>query len=171
MVDPHHLGMRCRRQIAVAERANRRSLSRRKNSPLPSVTITVLVADATKTLIVTLGKGEFFGEIAMIDGSVAFGDRDAAAPKTKGDANKSCPVRLSRQPAAGVRADDHGCAPSGCAPRTRHVPNRGQDERPQTDPVLDILNSDGCTLIKAAKDVYQIRFKNRAANAYLVRGA
>ena len=27
-----------------------------------------------------------------------------------------------------------------------------------------------CTLIQAAEDVYQIRFKNRAANAYLVRG-
>src|SRR6266567_2124572 len=30
---------------------------------------------------------------------------------------------------------------------------------------------DGCTLIQAAEDVYQIRFKNRAANAYLVRGS
>ena len=26
------------------------------------------------------------------------------------------------------------------------------------------------TLIEAAKDVYQVRFKNRAANSYVVRG-
>src|SRR5207244_1292385 len=34
-----------------------------------------------------------------------------------------------------------------------------------------LLNTDVCTLIEAAPDVYQIRFKNRAANAYLVRGS
>jgi glyoxylase-like metal-dependent hydrolase (beta-lactamase superfamily II) len=33
-----------------------------------------------------------------------------------------------------------------------------------------LLNNDVCSLIQAAEDVYQIRFKNRAANAYLVRG-
>jgi hydroxyacylglutathione hydrolase len=34
-----------------------------------------------------------------------------------------------------------------------------------------LLDSDVCTLIQAAEDVYQVRFKNRAANAYLVRGS
>src|SRR3981189_1157532 len=42
------------------------------------------------------------------------------------------------------------------------------DRKPSPFPVL--LNNDVCTLIEAAEDVYQIRFKNRAANAYLVRG-
>ena len=37
-------------------------------------------------------------------------------------------------------------------------------------PFKTLLDSDVCTLIEAAADVYQIRFKNRAANAYLVRG-
>lgn len=43
------------------------------------------------------------------------------------------------------------------------------DHKPSPFPVL--LNNDTCTLIQAAEDVYQIRFKNRAANAYLVRGS
>ena len=34
-----------------------------------------------------------------------------------------------------------------------------------------LLNNDVCSLIQAAENVYQIRFKNRAANAYLVRGS
>jgi hydroxyacylglutathione hydrolase len=42
------------------------------------------------------------------------------------------------------------------------------EHRPSPFPVL--LNNDVCTLIQAAEDVYQIRFKNRAANAYLVKG-
>src|SRR6266704_350487 len=42
------------------------------------------------------------------------------------------------------------------------------DRKPSQFPVL--LNNDVCSLIQAAEDVYQIRFKNRAANAYLVRG-
>ena len=33
------------------------------------------------------------------------------------------------------------------------------------------MKNDICSLIQAADDVYQIRFKNRAANAYLVRGS
>jgi hydroxyacylglutathione hydrolase len=37
-------------------------------------------------------------------------------------------------------------------------------------PFAVILDNEICSLIQAAKDVYQIRFKNRAANAYLVRG-
>ena len=41
------------------------------------------------------------------------------------------------------------------------------DRKPSPFPVL--LNNDVCSLIQAAENVYQIRFKNRAANAYLVR--
>jgi glyoxylase-like metal-dependent hydrolase (beta-lactamase superfamily II) len=40
--------------------------------------------------------------------------------------------------------------------------------RPSPFPVL--LDNEICSLIQAAEDVYQIRFKNRAANAYLLRG-
>ena len=43
------------------------------------------------------------------------------------------------------------------------------DRKPSPFPIL--LNNDVCSLIQAAEDVYQIRFKNRAANAYLVRGS
>jgi hydroxyacylglutathione hydrolase len=43
------------------------------------------------------------------------------------------------------------------------------DRRPS--PFKTLLDSDVCSLIQAADDVYQIRFKNRAANAYLVRGS
>ena len=42
------------------------------------------------------------------------------------------------------------------------------ERKPSPFPVL--LNNEICSLIQAAEDVYQIRFKNRAANAYLVRG-
>src|SRR4051812_37749895 len=38
-------------------------------------------------------------------------------------------------------------------------------------PFVALLSNDVCALIEAAPDVYQIRFKNRAANAYLVRGS
>ena len=38
-------------------------------------------------------------------------------------------------------------------------------------PFKTLFDSDVCTLIEAADDVYQIRFKNRAADAYLVRGS
>jgi hydroxyacylglutathione hydrolase len=43
------------------------------------------------------------------------------------------------------------------------------DRKPNPFPI--ILNNDVCSLIQATEDVYQIRFKNRAANAYLVRGS
>ena len=42
------------------------------------------------------------------------------------------------------------------------------DRRPS--PFKTLLDNDVCTLIQAAENVYQVRFKNRAANAYLVRG-
>src|ERR1700755_203588 len=43
------------------------------------------------------------------------------------------------------------------------------DRKASPFPIL--LNNDVCSLIQAADQVYQIRFKNRAANAYLVRGS
>jgi len=43
------------------------------------------------------------------------------------------------------------------------------DRRPSPFEIL--LETEVCTLILAAPDVYQVRFKNRAANAYLVVGS
>jgi CRP/FNR family transcriptional regulator, cyclic AMP receptor protein len=43
----------------------------------------IKMTGATKTLIVTLGKGEFFGEMAVIDGSSRSATAIAAAPKTR----------------------------------------------------------------------------------------
>jgi CRP/FNR family cyclic AMP-dependent transcriptional regulator len=43
----------------------------------------VKTTGATRTTIVTLGKGEFFGEMAVIDGSSRSATAIAAAPKTK----------------------------------------------------------------------------------------
>ena len=43
----------------------------------------VKIAGAARTLIVTLGKGEFFGEMAVIDGSARSATAIAAAPNTR----------------------------------------------------------------------------------------
>ena len=84
------------------------------------------VNGASKTVIVTLGKGEFFGEMAVIDGSSRSATAIAAAPEHPRDADQSRPLRLSGEPAAGVRADDHGCAEQAVAPLQRtHFPGAG----------------------------------------------
>ena len=41
------------------------------------------LSGAAKTVIVTLGKGEFFGEMAVIDGSARSATAIAATPKTR----------------------------------------------------------------------------------------
>jgi hydroxyacylglutathione hydrolase len=43
------------------------------------------------------------------------------------------------------------------------------DRKPASFPIL--LNNEVCSLIQADENVYQVRFKNRAANAYVVRGS
>src|SRR3984893_9826193 len=115
------------------------------------------------------------GRIFRRDGGdrrlVALGDRDRGGGAHQGDADQSRPLRLSGQPAAGVCADDHGCALQAVASlQRRHLPGRQvmRDRKPSLFPTL--LNNDVCSLIQASEDVYQIRFKNRAANVYLVRG-
>jgi len=45
------------------------------------------------------------------------------------------------------------------------------DKPRRPSPFTTLLDTEVCSLIRAAEDVYQIRFKNRAANAYLVRGS
>ena len=75
----------------------------------------VKINGASKTVIVTLGKGEFFGEMAVIDGSSRSATAIAAAPHTPGNADQPCPIRLSGQPTAGICADDHGCAQQAVA--------------------------------------------------------
>jgi glyoxylase-like metal-dependent hydrolase (beta-lactamase superfamily II) len=42
------------------------------------------------------------------------------------------------------------------------------DRKPASFPVL--MSNDGCSLIQADDDVYQVRYKSRAANAYVIRG-
>ena len=128
---------------------------------------------ASKTVIVTLGKGEFFGEMAVIDGSSRSATAIAAAAEYPRDADQPRPLRLPGQPAAGLCADDHGCAqqaPAGLQHGRLQSRRRFMSER-RPSPFKTLLDSDVATLIEAAEDVYQIRFKNRAANAYLVRGS
>src|SRR6202012_2788793 len=76
------------------------------------------------------------------------------------------------QPATGLRADGDGCAQQTVTGIERRPLQRGasmSERRPSPFPVLH--DDDVCSLIQATNDVYQIRFKNRAANAYLVRGS
>src|SRR5260221_13543960 len=99
------------------------------------------------------------------------GNRDRGGTEPPRDADQSCPLRVSGEPAAGICADDHGCTQQKAACVQRRHLQGGQpmsDRKPS--PFATLLNNDVCSLIQAAEDVYQIRFKNRAANAYLVRG-
>ena len=94
---------------------------------------------ASKTVIVTLGKGEFFGEMAVIDGSSRSATAIAAAAKHPRDADQPRPLRLPGQPAAGVCADDHGCAQQALAglQHGRLQEPRPIHERAQAEPVQD----------------------------------
>ena len=119
----------------------------------------------------TLGKGEFFGEMAVIDGSARSATAIAAAPNTRVmRINHARFVYLvSQQPAFALMVMD-ALSKRLRASNARHLQGAHamSDRKPSPFPVL--LDNDVCSLIQAAEDVYQIRFKNRAANAYLVRG-
>ena len=130
------------------------------------------ISGASKTVIVTLGKGEFFGEMAVIDGSSRSATAIAAAPNTRVmRINHARFVYLvSQQPAFALMVMD-ALQQAAAGVQCRHLQgghSAMSDRKPSPFPVL--LKNDVCSLIQAAEDVYQIRFNNRAANAYLVRG-
>ncbi len=111
---------------------------------------------ASKTVIVTLGKGEFFGEMAVIDGSSRSATAIAAAPNTRVmRINHARFVYLvSQQPAFALMIMD--ALQQALAGLERgHLQGRGTHERPQAEsPFKTLLDSDVCTLIQAAEDVY-----------------
>src|SRR6185437_8196412 len=61
------------------------------------------ISGGTKTVIVTLGKGEFFG------------DRDRRHAQYARHADQPCPLRLPGKPAAGLCADGDGRARKAAA--------------------------------------------------------
>ena len=131
------------------------------------------VNGASKTVIVTLGKGEFFGEMAVIDGSARSATAIAAAENTRVmRINHARFVYLvSQQPAFALMIMD-ALSKRLRVSNDRTFRGSGQfmsDRKPS--PFKTLFDSEAATLILAAENVYQIRFKNRAANAYLVRGA
>ena len=81
---------------------------------------------------------------------VAFGDRHRRRASHPRDADQPRPLRLSGQPAAGVRADDHGCAQQAPARlERRHLQKRGQPSGQsmsdrQPIPFKTLLDSDVC---------------------------
>ena len=97
------------------------------------------VNGASKTVIVTLGKGEFFGEMAVIDGSSRSATAIAAAPHTRVmRINHARFVYLvSQQPAFALMIMD-ALSASGCGPPTPSLSEpRPIHERPQAEPVQD----------------------------------
>src|SRR6185437_911193 len=103
---------------------------------------------------------------------VAFRDRHRRGGTYPRDADQPRPLRLSGQSAAGFRAHGDGRTQQAAAGIQCHSLQRGNamsERRPSPFPVL--RDNDVCSLIQAAEDVYQVRFKNRAANAYVVRGS
>jgi len=95
----------------------------------------VKITGATKTTIVTLGKGEFFGEMAVIDGSSRSATAIARGPKNPGHAiNHARFVYLvSQQPAFALMIMDalSKRLRASNAAQFKAQPN----ERPQAEPV------------------------------------
>ena len=93
---------------------------------------------ASKTVIVTLGKGEFFGEMAVIDGSSRSATAIAAAPNTRVmRINHARFVYLvSQQPAFALMIMD-ALSASGCGRPMPSPSGRPTHERPQAEPVSD----------------------------------
>src|ERR1700738_2905342 len=90
----------------------------------------VKINGASKTVIVTLGKGEFFGEMAVIDGSSRSATAIAATPHTRA-------VRINT-PRVGRLPWTSGCPPPGGGdPPPRSPSGRQSHERPQAEPVSD----------------------------------
>ncbi len=109
---------------------------------------------ASKTVIVTLGKGEFFGEMAVIDGSSRSATAIAAAPNTRVmRINHARFVYLvSQQPAFALMIMD-ALSKRLRASNDVTFKSRGQfmsERRPS--PFKTLLDSDVCTLIEAAEE-------------------
>ena len=97
----------------------------------------VKINGASKTLIVTLGKGEFFGEMAVIDGSSRSATAIAAAPNTRVmRINHARFVYLvSQQPAFALMIMD--ALSKRFARPMPSLSKRQTNERPQAEPVSD----------------------------------
>ena len=91
---------------------------------------------ASKTVIVTLGKGEFFGEMAVIDGSSRSATAVAAAPNTRVmRINHARFVYLvSQQPAFALMIMD-ALSKRLRASNAAHLQGARAHERPQAEPV------------------------------------
>ena len=90
---------------------------------------------ASKTVIVTLGKGEFFGEMAVIDGSSRSATAIAAAPDTRVmRINHARFVYLvSQQPAFALMVMD-ALSKTAAGLQCRQLQGGRVHERPQAEP-------------------------------------